>query len=96
MRTADTILAVIRDRGQRGLPLARVYRILFNEDLYLRAYGRLATKQGALTKGSTDETIDGMSMAKIHRIIADLRRETYRWTPVRRVYIPKATGKPDL
>jgi len=93
MRTADTILAVIRDRGQRGLPLARVYRILFNEDLYLRAYGRLATKQGALTKGSTDETIDGMSMAKIHRIIADLRRETYRWTPVRRVYIPKATGK---
>lgn len=69
MRTADTILAVIRDRGQRGLPLARVYRILFNEDLYLRAYGRLATKQGALTKGSTDETIDGMSMAKIHRIM---------------------------
>ena len=40
MRDAETILAIIRERGRRGLPLEDVYRQLFNPDLYLRAYGR--------------------------------------------------------
>jgi hypothetical protein len=64
MRTADAILTVIRDRGTRGLPLERVYRLLFNRDLYLRAYARLYPNQGAMTKGSTPETVDGMSLEK--------------------------------
>ena len=93
MRNADHILAIIRERGTRRLPLERVYRLLFNRDLYLRAYARLYSNQGALTKGSTTETIDGMSLAKIDRIIEALRSERYRWTPVRRVYIPKRNGK---
>jgi group II intron reverse transcriptase/maturase len=34
-----------------------------------------------------------MSLAKIEAIIAALRQERYRWTPVRRAYIPKSNGK---
>ena len=41
MRNAERILAIIRDRGSRGLPLEDVYRQLYNPDLYLRAYGRI-------------------------------------------------------
>jgi retron-type reverse transcriptase len=93
MRTADTILTVIHDRGRRGLPLERVYRLLFNKDLYLRAYARLYAKPGAMTKGSTPETVDGMSLAKIEQLIAEVRHERHRWTPVRRVHIPKTNGK---
>jgi group II intron reverse transcriptase/maturase len=93
MRNADTILAVIRERGAQGLPLERVYRLLFNRDLYLRAYARLYTNKGAMTRGTTPETIDGMSLEKIDRLIDTLRSERYRWTPVRRVYIPKSNGK---
>ncbi|NCC33580.1 reverse transcriptase/maturase family protein [Candidatus Chloroploca sp. Khr17] len=93
MRNAETILTVIRERGQRGLPLERVYRLLFNPDLYLRAYARLYSNDGAMTRGSTTETVDGMSLAKIERIITALRSERYRWKPVRRTYIPKANGK---
>jgi group II intron reverse transcriptase/maturase len=93
MRTADDILTVIRDRGTRGLPLERVYRLLFNRDLYLRAYARLYPNQGAMTKGSTPETVDGMSLAKIDKLIDDIRYERHRWTPVRRVNIPKPNGK---
>jgi len=93
MRTADVILTVIRERGTRGLPLERVYRLLFNRDLYLRAYARLHPNQGAMTKGSTPETVDGMSLAKIDKLIDDLRYERHRWTPVRRVNIPKPNGK---
>lgn len=93
MRNAETILTVIHERGRRGLPLERVYRLLFNHDLYLRAYARLYRNAGAMTRGSTAETVDRMSLAKIERLITALRFERYRWTPVRRTYIPKANGK---
>jgi group II intron reverse transcriptase/maturase len=93
MRNADTILGLLRDRGRRGLPLERVYRLLYNRDLYLLAYGKLARNRGALTPGATSETADGTSLAKIDAIIAALRCERYRWTPVRRTHIPKANGK---
>jgi len=41
MRTADTILGLIHERGRKGLPLQRVYRLLYQPDLYLRAYGKI-------------------------------------------------------
>lgn len=93
MRDAETVLAIIRDRGKRGLPLERIYRLLYNPALYLRAYARLYPNKGAMTPGSTPETVDGMTLAKIDRLIAQLRHERFRWTPVRRTSIPKANGK---
>ncbi len=89
MRNAETILGIIRDRGSRGLPLEDVYRQLWNPQLYLLAYGRIARNHGALTPGTTSETAEGMSLATIQAIIEALRFERYRWTPVRRVYIEK-------
>ena len=89
MRDADTILAIIRERGGRGLPLEDVYRQLYNPALYLRAYGRIYRNDGAMTPGVTAETVDGMSLAKIQGIIESLKTERYRWTPVRRTYIEK-------
>ena len=93
MRSAETILGIIRDRGTRGLPVHDLYRQLWNPNLYLMAYGRIARNDGALTPGATPETADGMMMEKIEAIIEALRFERYRWTPARRVYIPKANGK---
>jgi retron-type reverse transcriptase len=46
-----------------------------------------------MTEGTTSETVDDMSLKKIKGIIDDLRYERFRWTPVRRVYIPKKNGK---
>jgi group II intron reverse transcriptase/maturase len=89
MRTAETVLGIIRERGTRGQPLDNVYRQLYNPALYLRAYHRIARNKGAMTPGVTPETVDGMSLAKIDAIIEKLRQERYRWTPVRRVYIAK-------
>ena len=92
MQHAETVLNVIRERGERGLPLENIYRLLYNRNLYLRAYGRIYSNQGATTKGTTVETVDGMSLAKIDRIIDELRYERFRWTPVRRVNLPKSNG----
>src|SRR5713101_8300918 len=93
MRNAETVLGVLRERGRRRWPLERVYRLLFNPELYLLAYGRIYSNKGAMTPGVTGETADGMSMEKIERIIDALRHERYRFSPVRRVYIPKKNGK---
>lgn len=93
MRNAETILGIIRQRGQRGLPVKDAYRLLYQRALYLRAYGKLYRNDGALTAGATTETVDGMSLEKIDAIIAAVRAERYRWTPVRRTYIPKKNGK---
>jgi group II intron reverse transcriptase/maturase len=93
MHNAETTLAIIQERGRKGLSLEGVYRRLYNEDLYLRAYGRIYRNAGATTRGSTDETVDGMSLGKIRNTIDLLRNERYRWTPVRRVLIPKKNGK---
>jgi len=92
MQNAATVLSVIRQRGRLKLPLERLYRQLFNPELFLMAYGRLYRNAGALTQGTTQETVDGMSLAKIENLIALLRTERYRWTPVRRVEIPKPKG----
>ncbi len=93
MRTANTILGLIRERGKKGLPLERVYKLLYNRNLYLTAYGKISRNKGAMTHGVTDETPDGMSLAKIDAILEALRYERFQWLPARRTYIPKKNGK---
>lgn len=93
MRTAQTVLTVIQERGKQHKPIERVYKLLFNRDFYLNAYAKLYPNNGAMTKGVTDETVDGMSIQKIDRMIELLREEKYQWKPARREYIPKKNGK---
>jgi group II intron reverse transcriptase/maturase len=93
MQSAETVLDVLRERGRRGLPLNELYRQLYNPQLYLLAYGRIYSNQGAMTPGADAETADGMTLGKIERIIDALRHERYRFKPVRRRYIPKKDGK---
>ncbi|MGZ3582894.1 MAG: reverse transcriptase domain-containing protein [Ktedonobacterales bacterium] len=92
MQDATTVLSIIRERSERGRPLEHAYRLLYNPTFYLYAYGRISTNNGAMTPGVTGETVDGMSLEKIQRIIALIRREAYAWTPVRRIHIPKKKG----
>ena len=93
MQSAETVLGVLRERGRRGLPCDELYRQLFNPQLYLLAYGRIYANKGAMTPGVTGETVDGMSLGKIGRIIDAMRHERYRFSPVRRIHIPKKNGK---
>jgi retron-type reverse transcriptase len=92
MHTISEIQAILQDRGRRGLCLERVYRLLYNPDLHLASYGKIYRNSGAMTKGVTSETADGMSLEKIGGIVEALRRDRFTWTPVRRVYIPKKNG----
>ena len=93
MQNAEVVLGILRERGRKGLPCNELYRQLFNPQMYLLAHGRIYSNHGAMTPGSTQETADGMSMEKIEGIIDALRHERYRFSPVRRTYVPKRNGK---
>lgn len=65
MRTAQTVLTVIQERGKQHKPIERVYKLLFNRDFYLNAYAKLYPNNGAMTKGVTDETVVLLSKGEI-------------------------------
>lgn len=94
MQDTQTLVGLLSERGKKDLPVERLYRQLFNEDLFLAAYGNIYGNQGATTPGSNPQNqVDGMSLERIRKIITRLRDGTFRWKPVRRVYIPKRNGK---
>lgn len=93
MQTAENILQAMRKMGEKRIPLERVYRSLFSEELFLAAYGKISRNMGALTAGSDErDTVDGMSLERIRRVIDDLRYERFRFTPARRIYREKKSG----
>ena len=94
MRNADaeTVLDVLRERGRRGLPLEGIYRQLFNPQLCCWPTGA-STPTRSDDARSDAETADGMTLAKIERIIDAVRHERYPFKPVKRRYIPKKDGK---
>jgi group II intron reverse transcriptase/maturase len=93
MQTTESVIHVMQTLGEKREPLTRIYRQLWNENLYVSAYSRLYANDGALTPGATSETVDGMSLAKIERIMERIKTETYRWTPVRQKAIPRPDGR---
>jgi group II intron reverse transcriptase/maturase len=92
MQKAEQILQAVRKMGEKRIPLTRVYRSLFSEDLFLAAYDKIARNRGALTAGTECDTVDGMSRARIRRIIERLRYEQFKFRPARRIQIPKRSG----
>lgn len=84
---------LVKHSNISGYKFERLYRILFNEQMFYQAYQRIASKKGNMTPGTDGKTVDGMSIERIERLIASLRDETYKPNPAKRVYIPKKNGK---
>jgi group II intron reverse transcriptase/maturase len=70
-----------------------LYRLMYQEDLYIIAYERIKSKPGNMTPGTDEETLDGFSLATIREIIQEMRTEHFRFRPVRQQFIPKSNGK---
>ncbi len=70
-----------------------LYRLLYQEELYIVAYERMKSKPGNMTFGTDDETLDGFSIDAIREIILEMRTEQFRFRPVRQQFIPKPNGK---
>lgn len=90
MRSPENVLKSLSKQAKnKEYRYERLYRNLYNPDFYLLAYQNIATSQGSMTAGADGNTLDGMSMERIERIIAKLRDHSYQPTPARRVYIAK-------
>lgn len=86
-------LESIPDLSKQGKRINGLSRLMAEPLLWEQAYAEIAPNRGALTPGVTDETLDGFSLERVQGIIERIRTGSYRFTPVRRVLIPKANGK---
>ena len=93
-RSPERVLNSLNEHSKdSSYKFERLYRILFNEELFYVAYQKIASNGGSTTKGSDGRSIDEMSLARIETLIASLKDESYQPHPSRRVHIPKKNGK---
>ena len=59
--------------SDRSYTYERLYRNLYNRELFALAYQNIYASQGNMTKGSDGKTIDAMSLNRIDGIIASLK-----------------------
>lgn len=94
MRNPENVLiSLTKHSNQKEYRYERLYRLLYNEEMYLIAYQNIYSNDGSMTKGTDNQTVDGMSIERIQKIIYLLKDESYQPKPVRRTYIPKKNGK---
>lgn len=94
MRSPQTVLETLRNHAQEAqYQYERLYRILYNPQLYLLAYQNLYANKGSMTAGTDGQNISGMGIKRIEALIQKLRDRSYQPHPARRQYIPKKSGK---
>lgn len=94
MRNPERVLNSLMEHSKTSsYKFERLYRILFNDEMFYVAYQRIYAKEGNMTEGSDGQSIDNMSLSRIEKLISSLKDESYQPQPSRRVYIPKKNGK---
>ena len=88
LKTLHTLANIYKDKPFKGL----IYMIAHRETL-IQAYEQIKSKPGNMTKGTTPETLDRLSMDFIHKTSRRLLSGQYQFTPAREVLIPKPGKK---
>lgn len=70
----------------------KLYKILYDKELYYAAYNKLKSKSGNMTPGIVPTILDGLSIEVVEEIIQSLKDNTFKFQPGRRVLISKANG----
>lgn len=74
MRSPERVLNSLSEHSKdASYKFERLYRILFNEEMFYVAYQRIYAKEGNMTKGSDGQTIDNMSLKRIEKLIDTLK-----------------------
>jgi group II intron reverse transcriptase/maturase len=70
-----------------------VIHIISDLQILQLAYEEIKSNPGQLTRGSSDETLDGISLEWFGQISVELRAGRFKFAPARRSYIPKPGKK---
>lgn len=94
MQKAEIVLSMLGQKAKEDSTFVfdRLYRNLFNPDFYLLAYANISNKEGNLTAGTDQVTIDGFNMKLVEKLIDEMKTETYRPKALRSVSVPKKNG----
>ncbi|UAT29710.1 group II intron reverse transcriptase/maturase [Bacillus badius] len=94
MRNPKVVLSTLASKAQNeSYVFERLYRNLYNPEFYLEAYATLYSNKGSHTKSVNNNTIEGMSLKRIERLIERLREQTFQPQPARKIYISKRNGQ---
>ncbi|AOY77257.1 reverse transcriptase/maturase family protein [Clostridium formicaceticum] len=94
MRNPDKVLEVLRNNSiKEGYRFEDLYRNLYNQEFYLKAYEKIYAKEGNMTAETDNQTIDGFGVHIVEKLINSLKDESYQPKPARRVYVPKQNSK---
>lgn len=90
LRNPIKILETLSEKSlEKNYKFKRLYRNLYNVEFYLLAYKNIYSSNGSMTAGSDGNTLSGMSIERIEKIISSLKDHTYKPNPARRTYIEK-------
>ena len=65
MRNPERVLNSLSEHSKvSSYKFERLYRVLFNSEMFLLAYHNIQGRQGNMTEGSDGKTIDGMSLKR--------------------------------
>jgi len=84
-----------RSKNFINSPIDRnLYKIfILDKNFLLLAYNKFKSNPGNMTPGVTPETLDGFCLITLDNLITDLKNESFKFKPARRIYIPKNNGK---
>lgn len=82
MRSPQTVLETLRKHAQKAhYQYERLYRNLYNPQLYLLAYQNLYANKGSTTAGADGATLSGMSLKRIESLIKNCGTAVINPTP---------------
>ena len=75
MRNPENVLnSLSKHSKDSSYKFERLYRVLFNEEMFYAAYQRIYSKAGNMTAGADGQTIDGMSIDRIKQLVDSLKK----------------------
>ncbi|MDP5229025.1 MAG: hypothetical protein NWQ38_01425 [Cellulophaga sp.] len=81
-------LEILNNGKYKGL-----YKIISSEEMIHLSYSQIKSKQGNMTPGVDNMTLEGISESYIKSLSNSLKDESFQFKPVKRTFIPKANGK---
>jgi len=96
-RTSIPVFSWLREQLNTNKLTTKKYnnliKILADKEFLIKCYLMIKSNPGNMSPGSTNETLDGISMDYFTKLSDNLLKGKFNFTPTRRIMIPKGAGK---